>query len=113
MINAAAELMTGVRPSAGHDVIHDQAGGIQMKLKLLATAAVAIAISAPLADAASVKTTHKHYVRAPRHVVSPETPYGPNDPYAVWVAGTYVGRDPDPRVRNMMIREFYHGLGNR
>ena len=84
-----------------------------MKLTLLATAAIAAVITAPLADAASAKSTHKHYVRAPRHAVSPETQYGPNDPYAVWVAGTYVGRDPDPRIRDAMIREFYHNLSNR
>jgi hypothetical protein len=84
-----------------------------MKLKLLATAAIAFAISAPLADAAGVKSMHKHYVRAPRHVVSPGTPYGRNDPYEVWVAGTYVGRDPDPRIRDAMIREFSHNLSNR
>jgi hypothetical protein len=81
-----------------------------MKLKLLATATIAVAICASLADATTVKSKHKHYVRAPHQAVAPQ--YGPNDPYAVWVAGTYVGRDPDPRIRDAMIREFYHNLDN-
>jgi hypothetical protein len=84
-----------------------------MKLKLLATIAIAAVISAPTADAASVRSKHKHYARSPRQVVSPETQYGHGDPYEVWVAGTYVGRDPDPRIRDAMIREFYHNLSNR
>ena len=34
---------------------------------------------------------------APRHAV---------DPYAVYVGGTYAGRDPDPNIRAQLIREF-------
>src|ERR1700722_1419208 len=89
VISVATELMISVRPRAEQGAIRFQAGRIQMKLKLLATIAIAAAISAPLADAASVKSKHKHYVRSPRQVVSPETQYGHNDPYEVWVAGTY------------------------
>lgn len=29
-----------------------------------------------------------------------------NDPNAVFVAGTYVGSDPDPNIRAALIREF-------
>ena len=28
------------------------------------------------------------------------------DPYAVYVGGTYAGRDPDPNIRAQLIREF-------
>jgi hypothetical protein len=31
--------------------------------------------------------------------------HGPNDPYSLWFAGDYIGRDPDPAIRAAMIRE--------
>jgi hypothetical protein len=31
--------------------------------------------------------------------------HGPNDPYSLWVAGDYTGRDPDPTIPGAMIRE--------
>lgn len=83
-----------------------------MKSKLLiSVVAVLLVASIPVANA---KHTHKRVqARAPTTSVdSPEVRYR-NDPYAVWVAGTYVGRDPDPRVRDSLIREFYHNLDNR
>jgi hypothetical protein len=85
----------------------------KMKSKLLISAVAALLLaSIPVANA---KYTHKRVqVRVPTtsSVESPEVRYR-NDPYAVWVAGTYVGRDPDPRVRDSLIREFYHNLDNR
>jgi hypothetical protein len=88
----------------------------KMKSKLLiSTVAVLLLASIPVANAnANAKYTHKRVqARAPTTSVdSPEVRYR-NDPYAVWVAGTYVGRDPDPRVRDSLIREFYHNLDNR
>jgi hypothetical protein len=83
-----------------------------MKPKLLISViAVSMLASIPVNAA---KSTHKRVqARAPTTSVdSPEVRYR-NDPYAVWVAGTYVGRDPDPRVRDSLIREFYHNLDNR
>jgi hypothetical protein len=84
---------------------------IKMKLKLVICAAAIVS----LASAAGAKSVHKRaHVRNPTPSIdSPEAKYGPNDPYAVWVAGTYVGRDPDPRIREALIREFYHNLSNR
>ena len=85
-----------------------------MKFKLLISV-LAVLLLAGISDAnANAKYTHKRVqVRVPTtSVESPEVRYR-NDPYAVWVAGTYVGRDPDPRVRDSLIREFYHNLDNR
>lgn len=84
-----------------------------MKRKLIAVIAV---LSLAGVTVASAKSTHKRPlpprpVAAP--IASPEAKYPPSDPYAVWVAGTYVGRDPDPNVRSSMIREFYHNLDSR
>jgi len=86
-----------------------------MNFKLLTKAAAAVltlaAVGITVADAKSI---HKRiHPRAAVSVDTPEARYGRNDPYAVWVAGSYVGRDPDPRVRDAMIREFYNNLSNR
>jgi hypothetical protein len=84
-----------------------------MNLKLLTTAVAVLSIASVTASTA--KSPHKrvHTPATATSVDSPEARYGRNDPYAVWVAGTYVGRDPDPRVRDAMIREFYHNFSNR
>jgi hypothetical protein len=75
-----------------------------MKLKLLiVTLAVSLAAIPANAEKHPRKRLHVH---APMSIEAPEAKYPPSDPYAVWVAGTYVGRDPDPRVRAEMIREF-------
>ena len=65
--------------------------------------------------AAAAKSTLKRPSPPPpvRSIESPEAKYPPSDPYAVWVAGTYVGRDPDPNVRAAMIREFYRNFDSR
>ena len=34
------------------------------------------------------------------------------DPAAVCWAGTYIGRDPDPRVRTPLLWDFQSGLSN-
>jgi hypothetical protein len=76
-----------------------------MKFKLLV---VALALSLATIPANAEKHPRKRlHVRASTpSMETPEAKYPPSDPYAVWVAGTYVGRDPDPRVRTEMIREF-------
>jgi hypothetical protein len=83
-----------------------------MKLKLLICIAAVLSLAGVTAGAA--KFTHKRpHARVPAWSVdSPEARHR-NDPYAVWVAGTYVGRDPDPKIREALIREFYHNLNNR
>jgi hypothetical protein len=88
-------------------------GEITMKRKLIAVIAV---LSLACVTAAGAKSTHKRPPPprpAAAPIESPEAKYPPTDPYAVWVAGTYVGRDPDPNVRAAMIREFYHNLDSR
>jgi hypothetical protein len=83
-----------------------------MKLQLLISIVAVLSLTGITATAA--KFTHKRvYVRGPTWSVdSPDARYR-NDPYAVWVAGTYVGRDPDPSVRASLIREFNHNLNNQ
>lgn len=83
-----------------------------MKRQLIAVMTVVLLASV---TAAIAKSTHKRPSPLPpmRSIESPEAKYPPTDPYAVWVAGTYVGRDPDPNVRSMMIREFYHNFDSR
>jgi hypothetical protein len=78
---------------------------MQFKSKLLAGVVIALSFTGVAAAKSPPKRVH---VRPPvASVDSPEVRYR-NDPYAVWVAGTYVGRDPDPNVRAAMIREFNH-----
>jgi hypothetical protein len=58
------------------------------------------------------KKAHAHARALAPSIETPEAKYPKTDPYAVWVGGTYVGRDPDPNVRAAMIREFNHNLDN-
>jgi hypothetical protein len=87
-------------------------GRPMMKFKLLIGVIAALSLTGVVVAAA--KSPHKRaYARPPvDYVDSPEVRYR-NDPYAVWVAGTYVGRDPDPNVRAALIRDFNHNLSNR
>jgi hypothetical protein len=84
----------------------------KLVVRVVVSAVAAVSLAGTDVEA---KTKHKApLARTPAWSrESPEAKYPPNDPYAVWVAGTYVGRDPDPRVRDAMIREFYHNLNNR
>lgn len=83
-----------------------------MKLKLLI---VTLALSLATIPANAEKHARKRlHLRAPTSSIeTPEAKYPPSDPYAVWVAGTYVGRDPDPRVRAELMRQFNFNLDNR
>jgi hypothetical protein len=82
-----------------------------MKSQLIAVIAVVMLANM---TAATAKSTHKRPSPAPsaRSIETPEAKYPPSDPYAVWVAGTYVGRDPDPNIRAAMIRDFYRYFDN-
>jgi hypothetical protein len=67
---------------------------------LLATALVLIAATA---NAKSVK----------KNVAPPADRYfdaahGPDDPHSLWLAGDYVGRDPDLTIRAAMKRQPYN-----
>jgi hypothetical protein len=81
-------------------------------LKLLVLVVGALSLLG--ATEAAAKSKHKRVpAQTPAYSAdSPEARYR-NDPYAVWYAGTYVGRDPDPRVRASMIREFIHNFDSR
>jgi len=79
---------------------------------MIVAAAVALVLIATSAIAEPVKTrpidqTKTHSARV---IVTPRDPYfdavyGPNDPYSLWVAGDYTGRDPEPTIRAAMIHE--------
>lgn len=65
-----------------------------MKIPALVVALIAsMALAAP-AEAAK-KKSKKTYHRAPVSAVHS---------HEVWVGGEYVGRDPDPNIRAMMLR---------
>jgi hypothetical protein len=87
-------------------------GEIKMKRQLFAVITVVLLANV---TAAVAKSTRKHPSPPPqaRSIETPEAKYPPSDPYAVWVAGTYVGRDPDPNVRAAMIRDFYRYFDSR
>jgi hypothetical protein len=34
--------------------------------------------------------------------------HGPNDQHSLWLAGDYIGRDPDPAIRAAMTRQPYN-----
>jgi hypothetical protein len=86
-------------------------GEIEMKRQLIALIAVVLFANV---TAAIAKSTHKYRSPPPaaRSIETPEAKYPPSDPYAVWVAGTYVGRDPDPNIRAALIRDFYRYMDN-
>ena len=73
-----------------------------MKLPILAALIASAALALP-AEAASSK---KH--KATAHRASSATvqarPGSAADPYAVYVGGEYIGRDPDPNIRAFMMR---------
>jgi hypothetical protein len=77
-----------------------------MKLMI---AAVALALIATGANAKSPKT--RVIIRtADRVIMQPpdryfDTAHGPDDPHSLWLAGDYIGRDPDPRIVTSMSRD--------
>jgi hypothetical protein len=92
-----------------------------MKVLLLITAATAtlVCVSAP----ALARHRHHHFVPPPYAGGPPPYAggyvYGPPicaSPLAVCSAGTYVGSDPDPRMRAQMLADYNRGVyrpGNR
>jgi hypothetical protein len=61
---------------------------------------IALIVSAAIASAADAAKRHKKAIR-PNAAVSAR-PLA--DPYAVYVNGEYIGRDPDPNIRAFMLR---------
>jgi hypothetical protein len=82
-----------------------------MPLKAILTCAIAICISSA-AIAAAKKHEHRG-VSAPNSVAGQSGFRNPcDDPYAACAGGTYIGRDPDARVRARMISDFQSGAPN-
>ena len=72
-----------------------------MKLELVAAVAAALLVGG-VAEAA-----HKQRPKHRNTAVTTQPAAGTSaDPYTVYVAGTYAGRDPDPNIRAQLIREF-------
>jgi hypothetical protein len=77
-------------------------------------AAGVTAVIAGLPNLAVAK--HRHFVRQfePELGTYASVPCDPMpacaSPYAVFSAGTYVGSDPDPRMRAMLLSDFNRGV---
>jgi hypothetical protein len=69
-----------------------------MKLTIAAACALALIVTSAIAKSGKM-----------RLIIPPDryfdAAHGPNDPYSLWFAGDYIGRDPDPSIRAAMIRE--------
>jgi hypothetical protein len=74
-----------------------------MKLPVLvATLIVSVVCAAP---AAAATKKHKKAVAVPGSSATTTSHAKPaSDPYAVYVSGEYIGRDPDPNIRAYMAR---------
>jgi hypothetical protein len=56
---------------------------------------------------------HKRLRKAVAPALARHVPANPcADPAAVCWAGSYIGRDPDPRVRSQLLWDFQSGLSN-
>jgi hypothetical protein len=91
-----------------------------MKMALVAIAATAVLAATTSAMAAS---RHHHHRAHTQVYVYPNGPVGsaygyygrsdnyygrPGDPYGVYDgSGRFIGRDPDPNVRQQLYREYY------
>jgi hypothetical protein len=76
-------------------------------MKLMIVALTALALNATMATCSSgtgVEKSAKSYA-APQRDRYFDSAHGSDDPYSLWVAGDYVGRDPDPTIRGAMIRD--------
>lgn len=73
-----------------------------MKLMI---AALAIALIAASANAKPPKasTSGRVIIQPPDRYF--DAAHGPNDPHSLWLAGDYIGRDPDARIRTSMSRD--------
>jgi hypothetical protein len=87
-----------------------------VKRTIVIVAATAVVIGLPTFAAAK----HRHH---PRHYIpygevyggapAPCYPYPAcTSPYAVFSAGTYVGSDPDPRIRAQLLSDFNRGVNS-
>jgi len=85
-------------------------GEITMKLMIVAAAVLVLIATSAIAEPIKTRAINKTKTHLARVIMPPRDRYfdaahGPNDPYSLWVAGDYTGRDPDPGIRGSMIRE--------
>jgi hypothetical protein len=86
---------------------------VKYRLRRTISSALAIAVVLSLPGLASAKSRHHwhHFGVAPIGAVQPCYPAPAClSPYAVFSAGTYVGSDPDPRIRAQMLYDFNRGV---
>jgi hypothetical protein len=67
--------------------------------------AIVLALTATSADAKSPKKHAAPAQPADRYF---DAAHGPGDPYSLWLAGDYVGRDPDLSILGAMKRTPYN-----
>ena len=72
-------------------------------MKVMLLVATALATLTTAANAESAKKT-----AAPPPDRYYESAHGPDDPYSLWLAGEYIGRDPDPAILAAMKRQPYN-----
>jgi hypothetical protein len=73
-------------------------GEIAMKMIIIAACALALIVTS------SVAKSPKTRLIIPRDRYF-DAAHGPDDPCSLWLAGDYIGRDPDPAIRAAMMRE--------
>ena len=82
----------------------------EIRMKLVVAIAAALALIGTSAVAKSVRQN----TAAPAHRTAPpadryfDAAHGTNDPHSLWLAGDYVGRDPDQGIRAAMMRAPYN-----
>jgi hypothetical protein len=76
---------------------------LEFTMKLMILLAAALALSTATANAKSVKKN-----TAPPADRYFDAAHGPNDPHSLWLAGDYIGRDPDLAIRAAMTRQPYN-----
>jgi len=80
-----------------------------MKLVVAITAALAL-----IGTSAIAKSVRQSTAAPPAHRTPPpadryfDAAHGPNDPHSLWLAGDYIGRDPDQGIRAAMMRTPYN-----
>jgi hypothetical protein len=75
-----------------------------MKLMIVTTTALAVIATMTAFSGLGVAKSAKN-IAAPLRDSYFDAAHGPNDPFSVWFAGDYIGRDPDLAIRAAMIRE--------
>jgi hypothetical protein len=84
----------------------------EMQLKSFLACLVAGSLASVVANAAPKCPKRLHAAGSGAAVMRSAAQNPCADPTAVCWAGTYVGRDPDPRVRMQLLWDFQSGLSN-